>query len=94
LDVLKKGGTCILVGIFETQDVMIPGNLFVQREISLVGSQGYCWDFQTALTLVQKGMVPLRKMISHILPLASLREGFELLMDPKNKTLKVVIKID
>ena len=94
LNVLKKGGTCILIGIFEDQDVMIPANLFIQKEISLFGSQGYCWDFQTALTLVEKGMVPLKKMISHILPLVSLQKGFELLMNPKNKTNKVVIKVD
>jgi 2-desacetyl-2-hydroxyethyl bacteriochlorophyllide A dehydrogenase len=94
LNVLKKGGTCILVGIFETHDVMIPANLFIQKEISLAGSQGYCWDFQTAFTLVEKGMVPLRKMISHVLPLASLQEGFELLMDSKKRTIKVVIKVE
>ena len=94
LNVLKKGGTCILVGIFEVQDVMIPANLFVQKEMSLIGSQGYCWDFQTALALVQKGMVPLKEMITHLLPLSSLQEGFELLIDSKSNTVKVVIKVE
>jgi len=94
LKVLKKGGTCILVGIFEDQDVKIPANLFIQKEISLSGSQGYCWDFQTALTLVEKAIVPLKKMVTHVLPLSSLQEGFELLMDSKSKTIKVVIKVE
>jgi len=41
LRALKKGGTSVLVGIFEDPEVRIPANLFIQREISLVGTQGY-----------------------------------------------------
>ena len=49
LKALRKGGISILVGIFENPEVKIPANIFVQKEISLMGSQGYCWDFQTGL---------------------------------------------
>jgi len=68
-------------------------NLFIQKEISLIGSQGYCWDFQSALKL-WKGDVDLKEMITHVLPLSSLQKGFELLMDPKSEAIKVVIKVD
>ena len=94
LKVLKKGGSAIVVGIFEDQEVRIPANLFIQKEISLLGSQGYCWDFQTALELLEKRMINLKEMITHVLPLSSLQKGFELLMDPKNKAIKVVIKME
>jgi 2-desacetyl-2-hydroxyethyl bacteriochlorophyllide A dehydrogenase len=94
LKVLKKGGSAIVVGIFEDQEVRIPANLFIQKEISLLGSQGYCWDFQTALKLLEKRMINLKKMITHVLPLSSLQKGFELLMDPKNEAIKVVIKME
>ncbi len=94
LTVLKKGGTSIVVGIFEEQEVRIPVNQFIQKEISLRGSQGYCWDFQSALKLLGKGDIPLKEMITHVLPLSSLQRGFELLADPKSEAIKVVIKID
>ena len=68
LTVLKKGGTSILVGIFETGDVKIPANLFIQKEISVIGSQGYCWDFEEALKLVQQGSIKLKEMITHVVP--------------------------
>jgi len=94
LNVLKKGGSSIVVGIFEDQEVKIPVNLFIQKEISLIGSQGYCWDFQSALKLLEKGEIRLKEMITHVLPLSSLQKGFELLMDPKSEAIKVVIKVD
>jgi len=94
LKVLKKGGSAIVVGIFEEQEVKMPVNLFIQKEISLIGSQGYCWDFQSALKLLEKGEIHLKEMITHVLPLSSLQKGFELLMDPKSEAIKVVIKVD
>jgi threonine dehydrogenase-like Zn-dependent dehydrogenase len=94
LKVLKKGGATIVVGIFENPEVRIPANLFVQREISLMGSQGYCWDFQTALKMLERGEVKLKEIITHVLPLFSLQEALELLMDPKSKAIKVIIKYE
>lgn len=93
LQVLKKGGSAVVVGIFEEPQVRIPANLFIQREISLLGSQGYCRDFQTALKLVEKGQVNLRELMTHVLPLSSLQKGFELLTDPGGEAIKVVIKM-
>src|SRR5512142_2407724 len=49
LKCLKKGGSATLIGIFEKPDAVLPINMFVQREITLAGSQGYCWDFQDGL---------------------------------------------
>jgi len=94
LRVLKKGGTSILVGIFENQEVRIPANIFVQKEIALIGSLGYCWDFQSALKLVEEGNIKLREIITHVLPLSSIQKGFELLLDPKSEAIKVVIQVE
>ncbi|OGP88986.1 MAG: hypothetical protein A2156_04900 [Deltaproteobacteria bacterium RBG_16_48_10] len=92
LKVLKKGGTSILLGIFENPEMKIPANIFVQREISLMGSQGYCWDFQTALKMLEGRKIRLKEIISHVLPLSSLQQAFEVLMDPKGGAIKVIIK--
>jgi 2-desacetyl-2-hydroxyethyl bacteriochlorophyllide A dehydrogenase len=94
LKVLKKGGTSVLVGLFETPDATIPANIFVQREISLLGSQGYCWDFQAALKIVEQRGIDLRGLISHVVPLPSTQEAFHLLNDPEQKAIKVVVKVD
>lgn len=94
LQVLKRGGNATLLGIFEQLDNKIPVNLFVQREISLYGSQGYSWDFQDGLKMLATGTIDLKPLITHALPLAELAQGFEILMNPKNESIKVVIQLD
>jgi 2-desacetyl-2-hydroxyethyl bacteriochlorophyllide A dehydrogenase len=94
LRVLKKGGNATLLGIFENPQAVLPVNLFVQREISLAGSQGYCWDFQDSLALLENGVIDLKKLITHRLPLKDLQQGFEILTNPKEASIKVVVSME
>jgi len=94
LQTLKKGGRAILLGLFETQEVSIPANIFVQKEISLTGSQGYCWDFQGALKLLADKRVLLKPLITHQVPFAQVQDAFDLLLDPRNEAIKVVVNVD
>jgi len=94
LKVLKKGGTAIVVGLFEDQEIRIPANIFVQKGITLRGSLGYCWDFQVALKLVEGGDLKLGELITHTLPLSELQQAFKLLLDPQSQAIKVVIRMD
>lgn len=91
LQSLQKGGQAVLVGLFESENIHIPANLFVQKEISLTGSQGYHWDFQRAIELVQRGDIDLEKMITHQFLLDQSQKAFETLIDPDQDTIKVVI---
>jgi 2-desacetyl-2-hydroxyethyl bacteriochlorophyllide A dehydrogenase len=91
LKVLKKGGIATLVGLFEQSEINIPANLFVQREITLTGSQGYNWDFQTALVLASQGRVNLNDLITHVMPMTSLEKGFDLMMDSESEAIKVIL---
>ena len=88
---LRKGGRGVVLGIFEEPQVSLSANIFVQREITLTGSQGYNWDFQTALELAGSGRVDLKPMITHQLPLPSLAQAFELIYAPPRETVKVVL---
>ncbi len=94
LQCLKKGGTSTLLGIFEKPDAVLPVNLFVQREVSLGGSQGYCWDFQDSISLLENGSIDLRSLVTHRLHLADVQRAFEFSMDPEANSLKVVVLVD
>ncbi len=89
---LAKGGTGVVVGIFEQPEASLPGNLFIQRELALVGSQGYRRDFQRAIKLVESRSVALGPLISHIFPLDEVQDAFECLLDPANQAVKVVVQ--
>lgn len=91
LKCLKKGGSATLLGIFEKPDAVLPINMFVQREITLAGSQGYCWDFPDSLSLLGNGSINLLPLITHRLHLADLQRGLELSLEPGANSLKVVV---
>lgn len=93
LTVLRKGGQAVLIGLFEKGEILIPANIFVQKEISLAGSQGYCWDFQTAIKLVTQGRIDLAKLITHQFSLAETQVAFDTLMAPQEQAMKIVIKV-
>ncbi len=95
LKVLTMGGQSIVAGIFENPDIQIPVNIFIQKEITLMGSQGgFCRDFQIALKLLEKGGLKPGEIITHTLPLSALQEAFELLMNPDGRAIKIVIQMD
>ena len=94
LQVLRKGGHAVVAGLNPQPEVTIPSNIFVQKEISLSGTQGYCRDFQTALRLLENGDVDLSRFVTHTLPVDKLQEGFDLLTQPDSDALKVVIVFD
>ena len=91
LRALKKGGTAVLVGLFEEPTLTLPANIFVQKEITLSGSQGYNWDFQAALQLLEQGRLDLTPLVTHEFPLAEIQQAFDLLMDPHAEAIKVAI---
>jgi threonine dehydrogenase-like Zn-dependent dehydrogenase len=72
----------------------LPVNIFIQHEISLDGSQGYLWDFQDGLRLLSLGSIDLKPLITHRISLQNLQQGFEILMNPKIESIKVVIQIN
>ena len=84
----------MVAGLNSQPEVTIPSNIFVQKEISLSGTQGYCRDFQTALRLLEKGDVDLSRFVTHTLPVDGLQEGFDLLTQTDSDALKVVIVFD
>lgn len=93
LQVLKKGGKATLLGIFENPQACLPVNLFVQREIVLAGSQGYNWDFQDGLAILDQGRLDLKPLITHQIHLEDLQAGFELLCSPESQAIKVIAKV-
>ena len=93
MKVLKKGRTAVILGLFEDQEVRIPANILVSREIALKGSLTYCWDFQDTIKLLEMGEVNLGEIITHTLPISKLQQAFELLMDPANEAVKVVVQM-
>ena len=66
--------------------------LFWRNDITLTTSYaGSPADYQTALELIRAGTIPIRRMITHRLPLAETGLGFRLVAEAKN-SIKVIIE--
>ncbi len=87
---LCKGGFATIVGIFEQPTIQIPVTMFVSQEITVQGSQGYCWDFETALGLTN--VIDLTRLVSHVFPLSDVDKALKAALNPEEKPVKVVLK--
>lgn len=92
LAMVRKGGKVTIIGMLEA--TMEIGMLDVTvKEIEIRGSYGYTSnDFKQALKLIVDGKVKVKPLITHVLPLKDIVEGFEILSTVSENVIKVVLK--
>lgn len=91
-DLVRPGGTIVQIGTLGTEDVPVPANQLMVREINFIGSMRYGNVFDEAIRLVAAKRIDLRPLISGVLPLAEAGEAMRLASD-KNSALKVQMEI-
>lgn len=91
-DLVRPGGTIVQIGTLGTEDVPLPANLLMNREINFIGSMRYGNVFDEAIRLVAAKRIDLRPLITAVLPFTDAGEAMRLAGD-KNQALKVQIEI-
>ncbi len=92
LNSLHKGGVLTVVGIFEKPEIGLHAQVFFGRELSVVGSCAYTWDFAESLALMGDGRINVKPLITHVLPLDKLPGVMKLFEDKQNPPIKVVFQ--
>ncbi|HLB27754.1 MAG TPA: zinc-binding dehydrogenase, partial [Dehalococcoidales bacterium] len=91
---VERGGT-VLFFAPTNPGVIFPvsvNEFFFRNDFTLTTSYaGSPGDYQTALELIRAGNLPVDEMISHVLPLAEVGKGFQLVAEAKD-SLKVIIE--
>jgi len=88
LNMIKPGGKVILIGIHSGPAQFNPTDL-VRGKKSIIGAYGYEPEtWQRALTLLSSRRVKAEEIITHRVPLAEARRGFELAV--KREAAKVI----
>ena len=90
-DLVRPGGTIVQIGTLGTEDVPLPANQIMVREINFVGSMRYGNVFDEAIRLFATGRVDLRPFISDVLPIADCNRAMQLAAD-KSNALKVQLQ--
>jgi len=93
LSSVDRKGKILFFAVPETE-ISIPSQRFWRDEITVTFSYGASPDdLQKAIELIDSGIVNVRKMITHGIPLSDIVQGFKLAAEAKN-SLKVVVVPD
>jgi len=88
----KKGA--ILFFAVPQKDINIPSVALWRNEISIYFSYGAApGEIKETMKLADENKIDLKSMITHILPLSKIAEGFKLVSDAR-ESMKVIVKSD
>jgi len=91
-DWVRPGGTIVQIGTLGTDDIPLPANQLMVREINYIGSMRYGNVFDEAIRLIAANRIDLRPLISGVVPLADADQALRLAAD-KSNALKVHLEI-
>jgi len=80
IDTVRNGGIIAQVGMFK-KEISVPMDTVALRAITIKGHMGYdTVSWRNCLSLLEKGILDAKSMITHRLPLSDWKKGFELMM--------------
>jgi threonine dehydrogenase-like Zn-dependent dehydrogenase len=91
-DLVRPGGTLVQIGTLGTEDVPVPANQVMVREIQFLGSFRYGNVFEEAIRLVASGRVNLQPLVSAVFSLGQISEAM-VRAGAKADVLKVQVQI-
>jgi L-idonate 5-dehydrogenase len=92
-DLVRPGATIVQIGTLGTQEVPLPANQLMTREIQCVGSFRYGDVFDEAIRLVASGRLKLQPLITDVLPIDRITDAMRLAATKEN-ALKVQLQIE
>jgi L-iditol 2-dehydrogenase len=94
LDMAGIGGAVnFFAGVYPSLTLDLDPNLIHYKQIRLTGSHDYTpYHFRTALSFIEMETVKVAPLVSHELPLARTKEGFDIVAGQEG--LKVIVTMD
>jgi len=91
-DLVRPGGTIVQVGTIGVEDMPLPANQLMAREIAYVGSFRYADVFDDAIALVRSGRVDVASLVSRVLPLEQAAQALGLAGNP-GSAIKIQLQV-
>lgn len=89
IGVCRRGGRILLFGQNANAREQIAQNDITRNELTLMGSFIARYTFPPTIKIIESGVLPLEKLITHRLPLSRIHEGFEDMK--KGEAIEVVV---
>ncbi len=90
-EAVAKGGTISMISL-PSKEVDIPIRRLVLDEIDLRGNRANPNTLEPAIAMVQENHIDLERLITHSFPLSEFSEAFDIFVNRKDNSLKVVLK--
>jgi 2-desacetyl-2-hydroxyethyl bacteriochlorophyllide A dehydrogenase len=88
----RIGGRLLLFGIYTVQEGRLPFYDLYFKELSLFCARAArSEDFDTSIALMERGMVRLTPLVTHMLPLAEVQRAIEMNGTSMDRRLKVIV---
>ncbi|HHC19180.1 MAG TPA: hypothetical protein ENK81_02105 [Euryarchaeota archaeon] len=89
----KPHGRVVIVGFFEEPRVPMDMTEIVAKELEIVGSRVYWHDFKTAIDLVTRRVINVKRIVTHSFPLEDVAKAFEVADKKLYNAVKVLVLI-
>ena len=94
IKLLKPGGTLMLVGIPEFDEVAFPIHELRRKEITIINVRRQARCTQKAVDLLERKKLNMDAMVTHHFPLTDTRQAFELVANYRDGVMKAMIAVD
>jgi L-iditol 2-dehydrogenase len=82
VDVVRRGGTVLCIGLSAEDEIPIETNEIVDKELDFRGSFRFRNTYADAVSLLERGAVDVEKIIDFEMPMADLTAAFERAREP------------
>ncbi|MGD1045520.1 MAG: alcohol dehydrogenase catalytic domain-containing protein [Bacteroidota bacterium] len=94
LQLLKPGGTLVLVGITETDEISFPIHELRRKEITIINIRRQVHCTQNAIDLLARGQIHMDSIVTHRFSLEETKQAFDLVANYRDGVMKAMITID
>jgi L-iditol 2-dehydrogenase len=94
VDLLKPGGSLVIVGITETDEVSFPIHELRRKEITILNIRRQVHCTQKALDLLSHHKISLDAMVTHRFPMEETGTAFELVANKGEGVMKAMISFE
>jgi L-iditol 2-dehydrogenase len=92
VDILRPGGTLVIVGICPDDRIPLTATAPRRKGVTIKLSRRMKHVYPRTIALVEHGLVDLDQIISHHYPLDRTAEAFERLTEPATDALKIIVE--
>lgn len=94
IDLLKPGGTFVIIGIPEVDDIPFPIHELRRKEITVVNIRRQVHCTPKAIDLLEEKKINMDDMATHYFSLDQIQEAFDFVAGYKDGVMKAMIKLD